>query len=47
MAQKHNGGYAGLLEKIIFANESDTRIKIYNFKHHNLEAGFIAETIKK
>lgn len=47
MAQKYNGGYTDLLEKIKFTNKSDARIKIHNFKHHNLEAGFIAGRIKE
>lgn len=47
MVQKYNGGYPDLLEKITFTEKSNARIKLYTFKHHNLEANFIARTISE
>ncbi len=47
MAQKYNGGYPDLLEKITFAEESNVRIKHHTFDHHNPEANFIARTINE
>jgi DNA helicase-2/ATP-dependent DNA helicase PcrA len=45
MVQKYNHGDPDLLRQITFAEKSNARIKLCTFKHHNLEANFIARTI--
>jgi len=47
MVQKYNGGYPDLLEEITFTEKSNARIKLCTFRHHNLEANFIARTINE
>lgn len=47
MVQKYNGGDIELLDKLEFTEKSEAPIKVYNFKHHNLEADFIAREIKE
>jgi len=47
MVEKYHGGDTNLINKFEFTESSNTLIKVCNFKHHNLEADFIAREIKK
>jgi len=47
MVQKYNGGDINLIKNLEFTENSDSRVKIYNFEHSNLEAAFIATNIKE
>jgi len=47
MVEKYHGGNTELVNKFEFIKISNTLIKVCNFRHHNLEADFIARKIKE
>lgn len=47
MVYKYNKGDVDRVKNLIFENKRETCIKLWNFDHNNIEAAFVAGTIKE